>query len=79
MSVLISPFETFCEHEARSRSDSPYDEAFLARCRAAAVRYDKEDVFLRGSLLDCLWRSVPVHFRGEVFDGISFTHPGGAA
>ena len=78
MSVRAAPFEAFLEHEARSRSGAPYDEAFLARCREAALRYDKEDVFLRSSLLSCLWRSVPVQFRGKVFDGISFTHAGGA-
>lgn len=68
----MAPFETFRDHLARAESGTPYNEAFLAKCRDAAVRYDKEDVFLRSILLDDLWRSVPVHSRGKIFDGISF-------
>lgn len=75
LTPTMAPFETFEQHRARS-SGVPYNDAFLAQCRDAAVRYDKEDAFLRGSLLRDLQKSVPVHFRGKVFDGISFERPG---
>jgi len=75
----MAPFETFLQHRLRCESGTPYNEAFLTECRAAAVRYANEDEFLRDSLLVDIWRSVPVHFRGKVFDGISFERPGCAA
>ena len=74
--ITSAPFETFQQHYIRSISDEPFSDAFLVECRKAAIRYDKEDKFLRGSLLSDLQRAVPVHFRGKVFDGISFVYVG---
>lgn len=74
MGVTKAPFETFPDFADREAMESPYNEEFLAKCRAKAMEYDKEDIFLRGDLLSALQRSVPHHFRGMVFDGISFTY-----
>lgn len=70
--VAIAPFETFEQHYIRSNSNEPFNDKFLADCRSAAIRYDKEDIFLRGTLLRDLRKAVPLHFRGNVFEGISF-------
>jgi hypothetical protein len=74
MAITKAPFETFPAYDDRSKLDAPYNDAFLAECRQAALRYDKEDVFLRGILLSDLQRAVPMHFRGNVFAGISFVY-----
>lgn len=68
---MMAPFETFREHGKRAASKAPYSDAFIARCREAALKYDKEDDFLRGPLLRDLRVCIPLHRRGEVFDGIS--------
>lgn len=72
MAITKAPFETFLGYELRARSDSPFNDTFLAECREAALRYDKEDHYLRGPLLNELRRAIPFHFRENVFDGISF-------
>ena len=72
MAITQAPFETFPAYAERSGLESPYNDTFLADCRKKALEYDKEDVFLRGILLSDLQRAVPLHFRGKVFDGISF-------
>ncbi len=69
--IRMAPFETFCEHGERDRSDEPYNETFINRCRAKALEYDKMDEFLRPSLLRDLKKCIPVHYRSKVFDGIS--------
>lgn len=74
MAITKAPFETFPAYDNRSKLESPYNEAFLAECRTKALEYDKEDVFLRGILLSDLQRAVPMHFRGNVFAGISFVY-----
>ena len=33
----MAPFETFREHAEREKSDAPYNEAFISRCREAAL------------------------------------------
>jgi len=72
MAARIAPFETFFEHNARITSNEPYNEAFLGRCRREALRYDKMDKILRDISLSDLQKSIPLHFQGKVFDGISF-------
>ena len=67
----MAPFETFREHADRERSDEPYNEAFIMRCREKAIEYDKLDEVLRPSLLRDLKKCVPFHYRQKVFDGIS--------
>lgn len=67
----MAPFETFAEHREREQSGEPYNEAFIKRCREKALEYDKEDEFLRPSLLRDLKKCEPIHYRGRVFDGIS--------
>jgi hypothetical protein len=67
-----APFETFFDHRLRDESGEPYNAVFLDACREAALRYAQEDKFLRDVLLSDLWRCIPLHFRGRVFDGISF-------
>ena len=69
--MRMAPFETFREHGERENSESPYNEAFINRCREKALEYDKEDKFLGPSLLRDLVKCVPLHFRGKVFDGIA--------
>jgi hypothetical protein len=71
MSILMAPFETFREHAEREESDEPYGDAFIQRCRQKALKYDKEDIVLRPSLLLDLKRCVPLHFRAQVFAGIA--------
>lgn len=68
--VTLAPFETFAEHAEREKSGEPYNDAFIKRCRAKALEYDLEDVFLRPSLLKELKKCIPFHRRAEVFDGI---------
>jgi hypothetical protein len=70
--VTKAPFETFGDHYTRSISEEPFNDAFLDECRKAALRYDKDDIFLRGIRLSDLQKAVPLHFRGKVFDGMSF-------
>jgi hypothetical protein len=70
--ITQAPFETFAAHADRSELESPYNETFIAECRRKALEYDKEDVFLRGSLLSSLQPAIPMHYRGKVFEGISF-------
>lgn len=70
--ILLAPFETFAEHAERKKSAAPYNDAFINRCREKALEYDKLDEFLRPSLLEDLKKCVPLHYRGKVFDGISF-------
>jgi hypothetical protein len=72
MKVRMAGFETFGEHADREKSDEPYSEAFIRRCREKALEYDKEDKFLRPALLQDLQLCVPLHFRGRVFEGISY-------
>lgn len=72
MAVTQAPFETFTEYNDRVGTGEPYNEDFLSRCRDKAKEYDREDVFLRGSLLRDLQKSIPIHYRSRVFDGISF-------
>lgn len=72
MAITKAPFETFRAHAEREAMEAPYNESFLAECRVKALEYDKEDVFLRGPLLTDLEKAIPLHFRGKVFDGISF-------
>lgn len=74
-SVDMAPFETFPEHYIRANSDTPYDESFRLHCRKKALEYAKEDTFLRDNLLQDLYGCVPVHFRGQVFEGISWQKP----
>lgn len=69
--AYLAPFETFREHAAREKSGSPYNEAFLKRCREKALEYDKEDRVLRAGLLQDLYRCLPVHARAMVFEGIT--------
>lgn len=76
MAIVMAPFETFEQHRLRSISDEPYNEEFLIACRNKAIEYDKEDLFLRGILLSDLQKSIPLHFRGKIFDGISFIFVG---
>ena len=66
-----APFETFPEHAAREKSGVPYSEEFIKRCREKALEYDKEDKFLRPSLLNELKLCIPLHYRAKVFDGIA--------
>lgn len=73
MAITKAPFETFGAYADRSAMEAPYNATFLAECRIKALEYDKEDIFLRGSLLTDLEKAIPNHFRGQVFDGISFT------
>jgi hypothetical protein len=68
--IAMAPFETFYEHDIRSKSDEPYSDEFIARCRTKASEYDKGDRFVRPSLLRSLKENVPMHFRDKVFDGI---------
>ena len=70
--VMMAPFETFLDHTKREKSGKPYDDVFIKRCRAKALEYDKEDVFLRDVLLRDLEQCLPLHRRAEVFEGISF-------
>jgi len=72
MGITQAPFETFPEYDIRSNSDSPYDQKFISRCREKALEYSLKDKFLRVSLLSSLMISIPMHYRGIVFDGISF-------
>ena len=76
MAIRKAPFETFPAYDDRSKLESPYNDIFLAECRKKALEYNKEDVFLRGILLSDLQRAIPLHFRGKVFDGISFVFVG---
>lgn len=66
----MAPFETFAEHAARERSETPYNYDFICRCREKALEYDREDSFLRGPMLRALKLAVPLHYRGKVFDCI---------
>ena len=68
--ATLAPFETFAEHYERERSGEPYNTQFIARCREKALQYDKEDEFLRPSLLRDLEKCIPFHYRRKVFDGI---------
>lgn len=69
-----APFETFVDFDQRAASEAPYGEAFIAKCREKALEYDKADFAgLRCCLLSDLMQAVPMHYRGRVFDGISFT------
>ncbi len=69
-SVRMAPFETFAEHDERARSEAPYNEAFINRCRAKALEYDQLDQILRAGLLQELEQCIPLHYRAKVFDGI---------
>lgn len=69
--IMKAPFETFREHAEREKSDEPYNEDFIRRCREKALEYDKLNEFLRPSLLKDLKKCIPVHYRNKVFDGIS--------
>lgn len=73
--VVMAPFETFQDHGARDNSGSPYNEAFIRKCREKALEYDKEDTILRAGLLQELKRCLPFHFRNRVFEGISNFDP----
>jgi len=53
-------------------SGHPYNDEFIARCREAAVQYDRGDKFFRLERLAQLWIAVPRHFRDRVFAGIAF-------
>jgi hypothetical protein len=66
-----APFETFREYGEREESGEPYNEAFIERCRAKALEYDKFDPVLRAGLLQELKKCVPIHYRIRVFDGIA--------
>jgi hypothetical protein len=72
-----APFETFAEAGEREKSEHPYNEAFIKRCREKALEYDKTlfhgkpDRILRSAHLQALEEYLPVHFRAEVFAGIS--------
>ena len=72
MNITQAPFETFAAHEDRKNMECPYNDTFIAECRKKAIEYNQEDVFLRDSLLSDLQQAVPLHYRGKVFDGISF-------
>ena len=72
MAITKAPFETFRSYDDRCALEEPYNDTFLAECRRKALEYDKEDKFLRGPLLTDLERSIPLHFRGKVLEGISF-------
>lgn len=75
--IEMAPFETFFEHGERERSGTPYNEAFIERCRAKALEYDRFDPVLRAGLLRELKKCVPVHYRSRVFEGIvSFDYRG---
>ena len=67
----MAPFETFREHAEREKSDAPYNEAFISRCREAALEYNGFDRILRAGLLQDLETCVPIHYKAKVFDGIS--------
>ena len=70
--VTMAPFETFADHSKRERSSEPYNAAFIKRCREKALEYDHDDCkALRAGNLQDLYRCVPFHFRGKVFDGIT--------
>ena len=70
--VIMAPFETFSEHAERIKSKEPYSDVFIHRCRAKALEYDREDIFLRTCLLTSLKRCLPLHQQSKVFEGISF-------
>lgn len=70
--IRSAGWETFEEHRIRSISDEPYSDHFLTKCREKALEYDKKDIFLRGIQLSDLEKCVPMHYRGKVFDGISW-------
>jgi len=69
--IPLAPFETFREHAERDRSDEPYNDCFIRRCREEALKYNGEDKILSVVLLKDLKKCVPRHFWNEVFDGIS--------
>lgn len=69
---IMAPFETFAEHGERERSEEPYSDNFIKRCRAKALEYDEKPRFIRISMLEDLQRCIPFHRRSEVFNGIFF-------
>lgn len=68
--AYIAPFETFKEHAEREACGQIYNETFITRCREKALEYDKLDKYLRPALLRELKKSIPMHYRGKVFDGM---------
>ena len=64
--ITQAPFETFEEHGVREKSDAPYNEVFIQRCKEAAKRYSLEDDVLRPALLAELKKAVPYHYRKYV-------------
>ena len=68
MSITLAPFETLAEHGQRERSEEPYNEDFINRCREKAQEYAQLDGILRPSLLSDLRKCVPRHFWTRVFE-----------
>ena len=78
ISYVRFPWETFgaqAEREAReAKNDGDrWIEEFLAEVRSNIEIYAAEpDEALRNCLLNDVWNLTPVHFRRELFAGISF-------
>lgn len=78
VSHVLFPWETFraqAEREAREVKDdgTRWSDEFRAEIRVNIERYAALDNrALRNSLLNEVWRMVPVHFRRELFAGVCF-------
>lgn len=75
---VLFPWETFAQQEERESREIENDGArwtdeFIAEVRQNIERYAAfEDLALRNSLLTDVYKLVPVHFRNELFAGISW-------
>jgi hypothetical protein len=71
MKLYPAPFETFAELAERESKESPYDEAYISRCRNKALEYSKHpSKGVRTFCLNDLEIAVPCHYRDYVFAGI---------
>ncbi|HZK57539.1 MAG TPA: hypothetical protein VFD17_04425 [Clostridia bacterium] len=74
--VCMAPFETFEEHGNRARSETPYNDEFIKRCRKEALRYSEMSDFLGPPNLKALVPCIPFHYRKIVFEGIEIKGEG---
>lgn len=77
ISHILFPWETFEEQKEREKREkenngSRWTDEFCKEVREHILRYSKlEEVALRSASLYEIYKLVPVHLRGELFNGIS--------
>ncbi len=78
ISHVLFPWETFekqGQREKRERKNGGirWTKEFKREVRENIVRYaNMEDQAIRNSSLNEVYRLVPIHFRSELFEGVSF-------